>query len=81
MLKPQADAAARLAADAEDLANDLEGRCDDDFERVREILPELDEAAIAIGILIDHFGIVRAKLDAVRQRLREVSAERPHVPK
>lgn len=76
MLKTQADAAARLAADAEDLAHELGGRSDADLARVREILPELDEAAIAIGILIDHFGIVRAKLDAVRERLRVVSAER-----
>lgn len=76
MLKTQTDAAARLAADAEELAHELEEKSDADLARVREILPELDEAAIAIGILIDHFGIVRAKLDAVRERLRVVSAER-----
>lgn len=78
MDRTHTDAAARLVADAEDLARDLEQRSDTDLARVREILPELDEAAIAIGILIDHFGLVRERLDAVRKRLREVSA--PHDP-
>jgi hypothetical protein len=71
--RSQAEAAARLAADAEELAHEIETKSGDDIARVREILPELDEAAIAIGILIDHFAIVREKLDAVRRRLREAS--------